>query len=180
MKLLFDLFPVVLFFIVYKLVDIYAATMVAIAASAVQVLFTYFVHKKIENMQIITLVILVVMGTLTIWLQDERFIKWKPTLVNWAMALGILGFRIIAQKNALQQLLGANLDLPPLVWKKMDYAWAIFLSSVGALNLWVAYAFSTDIWVNFKLFGIMGITLLFVLAQGIFLAKHLPQNNSTP
>ncbi len=173
MQLLFDLLPVILFFVAYKFSGIYTATIVAIIASIIQVVISRLRNGKFENMQIFTLIILVVMGGLTIGLQNEQFIKWKPTLVNWGFAIAIYIFTIVQRRPAIEKLMGKKIQLPINIWYQLNNAWAIFFILLGALNLWVAYQFSTETWVNFKLFGLMGITLFFVLIQGVYLSKHM-------
>ncbi len=173
MKLLFDLFPVILFFIAYKLYDIYTATAVAIAASVAQVFFVYMKHRKVEKMHLITLALILVLGGLTLALHDETFIKWKPTLVNWGFALVFWGSHYIGKKPIIRRMLDEALTLPEHVWQRLSMLWITFFIFSGALNLFVAYTFSTDIWVNFKLFGLMGLTVIFIILQGLYLAKYM-------
>ncbi len=176
MKLLFDFFPVVLFFAVYKYTgDIVIATAVLIPVTAAQVGWTWFRHRRVENMHLITLVLVVLLGGATILFQDATFIQWKPTLVNWLFALAFLGSEYIGERNLVQRMLEANLQLPRPVWTRLNFAWIGFFTFVGALNLFVAFNFDENTWVNFKLFGLLGLTLLFVVVQGLWLARHLPE-----
>jgi intracellular septation protein len=176
MKLFFDFFPILLFFIAYKVYDIYVATAVIIVASLAQVLWVWFRHHRVENAHLITLVLVVVLGGATILLHDETFIKWKPTVVNWLFAIVFLGSEFIGERNLLQRMLDSKVAVDsPKVWSRLNLAWVAFFLSIGALNLYVAFHFDTDIWVNFKLFGMMGLTLMFLLAQSFYLARHIEE-----
>jgi intracellular septation protein len=177
MKFLFDFFPILLFFIVYQWVDLYAATAVAMVASAVQVVFYWLKHKRVEPMHILTLVLIMVLGSATLLLQNEWFIKWKPTAINWLFAIILLSSHYWSATPLLQRMLTKQVSLPDFVWLRLSYSWITFFTLMGSLNLLVAYSFSTDVWVLFKLFGMLGFTLLFVVIQAIFLAKHI---DSTP
>ena len=174
MKFLFDLFPVIVFFIAFKFYGIYVATGVAIAATFAQIAWVWFRHRKVDNMLWVSLGVIVVFGGATLLLQDETFIKWKPTVLYWlagVVFLGALAFKTNFVKAVMQE--GGGLELPEAVWTKLAVAWGVFFLFKGALNLWVAYNFSTETWVNFKLFGGMGLMLAFVLAQGLWLAKYV-------
>ena len=178
MKLLFDLFPVVLFFIAYKMYDIYTATIVIIIASMAQVLYFYMKHKRVEKMHIITLILILVLGGLTLYLQDEDFIKWKPTIVNWGFALVFLGSHYIGQKPVIQRMMDQMIQLPELVWERLSWLWIAFFILSGSTNLYVAFNYDTDTWVNFKLFGLMGMTLVFIVIQGIYINKYIQESDS--
>ena len=173
MKLLIDFFPVLLFFIAYKVYDIYVATIVAIVAAFIQVGYSWLSQKKVENMHWITLGLLVVFGGLTLFLRDEIFIQWKPTVINWLFAIAFLGSQFIGKKNFVERMMGANVSLPKAIWFKLNMSWAAFFTFLGIINLFVVYNFDMDTWVNFKLFGMMGITIAFILAQGFFLTKYI-------
>jgi intracellular septation protein len=173
MKLLFDLFPVILFFIAYKMYDIYVATGVAIAATFVQVGYMYAKHKRVEKMHIITLVLIVVLGGATLLLQDERFIAWKPTIVNWGFAAVFLGSHYLFGKTPIvRRMMGSMIELPDQVWIRLSYLWIGFFVFSGVINLWVYYNFSLDAWVNFKLFGLMGLTFAFIILQGLYISRY--------
>ena len=172
MKLLYDFFPVLLFFIAYKLYDIYVATAVIIVASACQVGWTWFRHRRVERMPLITLALLVLLGGATLILQDEMFVKWKPTVVNWLFGLVFLGSQYIGDKTIIERMLGQAMELPSTVWVRLNLIWTAFFVVMGILNLAVAFNFDTDTWVNFKLFGMLGLTLIFVIAQGFYLARY--------
>ncbi len=173
MKFLFDFFPVILFFVAFKVSDIFVATGVAIAATVAQIAWVLARRKKVTGMQWTSLVIIVIFGGATLLLRDETFIKWKPTVLYWlagVVFLGALAFR----QNLVKEVMGEGIELPAPVWTKLAVAWGIFFLFKGALNLWVAYTFSTEVWVNFKLFGGMGLMLAFVVAQALWIARYLP------
>ena len=176
MKLLFDLFPIILFFAAYKLADIYVATAVAIAASVVQIAWLKWRGRKIEPMQWVSLGIIVVFGGLTLFLRDETFIKWKPTVLYTAFALALLVARYAMGKNLIRAMMGHQIKLPARVWDRLNLAWVIFFAVQGAANLFVAYRFPTDVWVSFKLFGSLGLTLVFVLGQAFWLGRHVQED----
>jgi intracellular septation protein len=175
MKFLFDLFPVLVFFVAFKLYDIYVATGVAIAATFVQVGWLKLRGRKVEPVLWASLVIIALFGGATLALHDETFIKWKPTVLYWLFAGVLAGGELLAGRNLLRALLGAQLELPEAAWRRLNLSWIGFFAFMGAANLLVAYNFSTDAWVNFKLFGGIGLMLLFVLAQGLVLAKYLQE-----
>jgi intracellular septation protein len=175
MKFLFDIFPVILFFVAFKFYDIYVATAVAIAATFLQIGWLWLRRRKIENMLWVSLAVIVVFGGATLLLQNETFIKWKPTVLYWlfaaALAMAQLGFR----KNLIRAMMEAQVTLPDPVWIRLLASWIAFFSVMGALNLIVAYNFSTDTWVNFKLFGGIGLMLVFVVLQALMLSRHIEE-----
>lgn len=173
MKFLTDLLPVILFFIAYKTYDIYVATAVAIAAAAIQVAYCWIRYRHVEKMQWITLLLLVFFGGLTLLLQDPVFIKWKPTVINWLFALAFLGSAMFMKRSLIQRMMGHAMELPGHIWSRLNFAWIIFFTAMGLLNLYVAFEFSEETWVNFKLFGMMGLTLVFVIGQGFYLAPYM-------
>jgi intracellular septation protein len=175
MKFLFDLFPVILFFVAFKLADLYVATGVAIAATFAQVGWLKLRGRKVDKMLWASLVIIVIFGGATLALHDETFIKWKPTVLYWLFAVVLAGGELVFGRNLIRAVLGEQLQLPDHAWRTLNRLWAGFFAFMGALNLLVAYSFSTDAWVNFKLFGGIGLMLLFVLAQGMFLAKYVEE-----
>lgn len=173
MQMLYDFIPVVLFFIGYKLAGIYAATAIAMAISIAQVTAYYLRHKKFEPMQVITLILLLLLGGTTLALHNETFIKWKPTVINWVFALGFILSHFIGKKPLIQRLLDKNINLPNAIWNRLSLSWIAFFILLGIANLFVIYHFDTDTWVNFKLFGMLGLTVLFTIAQSLYLAKYL-------
>jgi len=174
MKQLLEFIPVILFFITYKLYDIYTATAVIIVATIIQVAITWFKYKKVEPMQWITLGLIVVMGGATIYLQNEQFIKWKLTVIEWLFGLAFLGSQFFGKKTFVERMMGANIELPAPVWKKLNLAWASFFISVGGINIYVMQNYNTDDWVTFKTFGVPGLMLIFIVIQMIFIYKHIP------
>ena len=178
MKFLFDLFPVILFFIVYKFFGIYAATATAIIATIVQIGWVKYRHGKVDGALIASGVIIVVFGGATLLLHDESFIKWKPTVLYWLFAISLVGTNLLFKKNLIRSLMDKKISMPEKVWDKLNLAWAIFFAALGCLNLYVAFNFSTDTWVNFKLFGTMGLMLVFVIGQSIALDKHMIAKDS--
>ena len=169
MKILFDFFPLILFFAAYKFYGIFVATAVAIIASILQVGFFWVRQRRFETTHLITLAVIVTFGGMTLIFQDIIFIKWKPTIVEWIFAAMVLGSHLTGRRTALEFMLGSQLKLPPPVWRKVNLGWGLFFLLVGALNLYVAFFFRldldpqarTDLWVNFKVFGILPITFLF-------------------
>ena len=178
MKFLFDLFPVILFFIAFKLQGIYVATAVAIAASIGQIGWLWLRGRKIDAMLWVSLAIIVVFGSATLLLHDETFIKWKPTVLYWLFACVLGASELLFHKNLIRKMLGEQIQLPGPAWSKLNFSWVGFFACMGFLNLYVAFNYPTDTWVNFKLFGGMGLMLAFVIGQGLFLAKYVEQKES--
>ena len=176
MKFLFDFFPFLVFFITYIIYDFYIATAALIAASIVQLALYWVKYRKVEKMLIISVTLVVVLGGITILLHDETFLKWKATVFSWISALVFLSSHFIGKKVILQRMF-ANLELPKNVWRQWNMAWVIFLATLGSLNLFVAYNFSTETWVYFKMFGFLGLMLVFLIIQAIMLAKYLPSDD---
>ena len=175
MKLLLDFFPIILFFVAYKVWGIYAATGVAIAATVVQLAYMRIKTGKTEPMQWVSLAIIVVFGGATLLAHNENFIKWKPTVLYWVMGTVLLIGQLVFNKNFIRTLMGTQIQLPDPVWKNLNWGWTGFFAVMGALNLWVAFNFDTDTWVNFKLFGGMGLMIVFVIAQAIYLSRHVKE-----
>lgn len=172
MKAFIDFIPILLFFIAYKFYDIYVATAVVIVASVVQAGYVYLTEKRIPGMLLASTGLIVLLGAATLILQDDNFIKWKPTVVNWLFAAVFIGSLYVGSKPLLQRMMeGAFAHLPLSVWQRMSWVWALFFISVGIINLWVAYTFDTDTWVNFKLFGLLALTFVFIIAQSLYLMK---------
>ena len=173
MKFLFDLFPVILFFVAFKVADIYTATAVAIGATFLQVGWLKLRGKRVEPMLWASLAIIVVFGGATLLLQDETFIKWKPTVLYWLFGVVLAGGVLVFRKNLIRTLLSEQMKLPDPVWSRLNWSWVGFFAFMGAANLYVAYNYSTDLWVNFKLFGGIGLMLVFVVAQSLLLSKYI-------
>jgi len=175
MKFLFDLFPVIVFFVAFKLADIYVATATAIVATFLQVGWLKLRRRWVDPMLWASLAIIVVFGGATLALRDETFIKWKPTVLYWLFGAVLGGAELLFRRNLIRSMLGAQVQLPEPVWMKLNWSWTAFFAFMGAANLYVAFNFSTDLWVNFKLFGGMGLMLLFVIVQALFLARYLEE-----
>ena len=180
MKLLIDFFPIALFFIAFKFAGIYVATAVAMLATLVQIGWLYFKHRKVEPMQWVSLAIITLFGGATLIFHDETFIKWKPSILYWlmgsALVVGQLGFK----KNFIQSMMSAQLSLPDFVWLRLLWSWSGFFAIMGGINLWVAFNYDTDTWVNYKLFGSMGLMFVFVLAQGVYLSRFIQPEADQP
>ncbi len=213
MKFLFDLLPVILFFIAYKVYGIYPAIVVIMLATSIQVGVNWLRHRKVEKMHLITLVLVVVLGGATLFLQDKAFFMWKPSVVNWLFALAFLGSHFIGQRKTLvERMMSQAIEAPAVVWTRLNISWILFFILMGFANLYVANFFfeanaaliaaggaaadlencaatlsgdllqlclqaksSEDNWVDFKLYGMMGLTFAFVIAQAFYLARHMPQ-----
>ena len=173
MKFLFDIFPVVLFFIAFKVYDIYVATAVAIAATFVQIGWTWLRHRKVDNLLWVSLAVIVVFGGATLVLQDETFIKWKPTVLYWLFSIVLAVAVLVFRKNLIRAMMETQVTLPEIVWSRLLASWIAFFALMGVLNLVVAYNFSTDAWVDFKLFGGIGLMLAFIVLQAFMLARHI-------
>ena len=173
MKLLFDFFPIFIFFLSYKLFGIYTATAIAMIASFFQVVFYRFKHQRYEKMHLISLGLIFVLGGATLFFHNPWFIKWKPTGIYWLTSLVFLGSPWVTNKPLIQKMMDGNINLPQKIWYRLNYAWALFFVLMGSVNLYVAYYYSTDVWVNFKLFGGAGFTLVFVFMQALYLTRHL-------
>jgi len=202
MKLLIDFFPIILFFAAFKAWGIYAATAVAIVATIVQIAYLRFKTGKVETMQWVSLGVIIVFGGATLlthsdvfigWLSQydpsmatqlsansDSFIKWKPTVLYWLMGGALLVGLMLFKKNFIKSLMGAQMQLPDHVWNTLNWAWAGFFAAMGVLNLWVAFNFDTDTWVNFKMFGGIGLMLAFVVGQALYLGRYLkePEQNA--
>lgn len=178
MKFLFDLFPIIVFFAAFKFWGIYPATGLAIAATFLQVGYLLARRRKVEPMLWVSLVIIVLFGGATLLLHDETFIKWKPTILYWLFAVVLALAPIFFKKNLIRAMLGEQVAMPAHAWSRLNLSWVGFFTVMGLINLYVAFHYSTDTWVNFKLFGGIGLMLLFVIAQGLFLAKYMQEKGS--
>lgn len=200
-KFLFDLFPVILFFIAFKVGSsnpeaaqaalnafgmhaapggkpgIFLATLVAILATFVQVAWIKLHRRKVDLMLWVSLFIITVFGGATLWLQDENFIKWKPTVLYWIFASAIFGASVFG-KNLIRSITSGQMELPDAAWRQMNLSWGAFFGFMGIANLWVAFNFTTDAWVNFKLYGTIGLMLVFVVIQSLMLAKYIDKEES--
>jgi|SRR5215831_15813349 len=176
MQLLADYFPLFLFFIAFKLWDIYVATAVAIVASVAQIAYFRWRRGKIEVAHWLSLVVIATFGGATLILHDETFIKWKPTVLYWLFGAILAVGRLAFGKNLIAALL-KDLTLPDPVWARITWSWVVFFAAMGAANWYIAFHYPTDIWVNFKVWGGIGLVLLFVLGQAFALARYLPERH---
>lgn len=218
MKFLFDFFPLALFLIVYKFGDIYTATMVIIAASFVQVGVHWLIHRRFEKMHLVSLALFVVLGGMTLYLRDKRFIMWKPTIVNWLFAAAFIATAFIGEKPIIQRMFGGQMKMADAIWRKLNVGWIIFFIISGLVNLYFAQSYITaqnelvaaapsltsdqladldcqtlftgeirplcqtasdreKTWVTVKVFGLMGLTILFIIGQSIFLMRHIESDD---
>jgi intracellular septation protein len=208
MKFLFDLFPVILFFATFKVAEgrkeaaaellgslfgsigltafapeqapILLATVVVILATFAQIAWVWWRHGKVDKMLWVSLVLIVILGGMTIALRDDTFIKWKPTVLYWIFAVMLIVSATLFRKNLIRAMLGEQIQAPDHVWTVLNLAWAAFFALMGAANLFVALSFPTDIWVNFKLFGTMGLMFAFILAQGFWLNRYIEEPVADP
>ncbi|MDH5181154.1 MAG: septation protein A [Gammaproteobacteria bacterium] len=183
MKFLFDFFPLILFFIVYKsyddnLLGVIAGTKMLIAAGIIQNGIFWLKNRRFETMHLITLVLGTVLGGATIYFHNADFIKWKPTAVYWLFALVFMGSEFIGKKSVIRRMLEKNITLPDEIWSRLSYAWTAFFTALGSLNLYIAFTFSLDTWVLFKVYGIIGLILLFVIAQAVYMARFISEDAS--
>jgi intracellular septation protein len=171
MQFLVDLLPVIAFFVAYKLADIYVATGVLIVGVLLQTLASWMRHRKVSPMLLTSAALVLVFGGLTLLIHDATFIMWKPSIVNWLFAAAFLVSQYLRGPTIVQRMMGENIVLDPASWRRLNLMWVGFFLFAGALNLYVAYSYDEATWVNFKLFGLMGLTLAFALAQGVWIAR---------
>ena len=181
-KLLFDLFPLILFFLAFRFADIYVATGAAMAAAVLQILWLRLTGRAIEPTHWINLTVIVVFGGATLLFHDDTFIKWKPTVLYWLFAAILMGARLFTGRNLMRRLMGDKIALPERAWNRLNDSWAGFFAASGALNLYVAFSgrFTEAQWVNFKVFGLMILLLLFVVAQSLWLGRHIQTEPAAP
>jgi len=171
MKFLFDLFPVILFFIAYKFSNIYTATLVVIGATIFQVIYSKLVHKRVDKLLIFNAVLISILGGTTLWLHDANFIKWKPSILYWLLSGALLFFQFFKKKNLVKNLIGKQIQLTEKGWDQISITSAVFFGVLGALNLYIAFNFSESTWVNFKLFGITGLIMCYAVLIGILASR---------
>jgi len=173
MKVFFDLIPVLLFFIGFKFFGIFAATAIAIATTLALIVFSKIRHGKVDNMLLANGAIISVLGGVTLLLHDKTYIMWKPTVLYWLAAAVLLISNVVFKKNFIQQMMGKMLNPPLSIWNKLNLIWVAFLVALGFLNLYVAFNYSLDTWVNFKLFGVTSMLFIFMIVQTIILKKYI-------
>jgi intracellular septation protein len=174
MKLLYDFFPVLVFFIAYKLFGIYIGTGALIVASFIQLAYLWLRYKKVEPMHIVGFVLVLIFGGATLLLHDVMFLKWKVSIINWLFGAVCFFSQWFSKKSIIQRLMEANIELPAKVWIGLNYMWAWFFIIMGTINIYIAYHYSTNAWVNFKVFGMLGLTVVFIIIQTIYLYRHMP------
>lgn len=175
MKQLIEFIPLIIFFVLYKMYDIYVATGALIVATAIQIVLTFIVYRKFEKMQLVTFVMVAVFGGMTLFLKDESFIKWKVTIVYLVFAMGLFVTQLMG-RPLIKGMLAKEISLPDSAWSKINYAWIGFFSFCAALNVYVAFTMSLDIWVNFKVFGLLAATFGFMILTGIYIYKQIPKD----
>ena len=180
MKILLDFLPIAVFFVAFKLFDIWVATGVAIAATVLQIAWLRWSTGKVEPMQWLSLGVIVLFGGATLLAHNDTFIKWKPTVLYWLMGGALAIGQLVFKRNLLKSLMGAQMSLPEPAWRSLSWSWTAFFAAMGVLNLWVAYHFDTDTWVNFKLFGGLGLMVLFVIGQALYLSKYMKTEADRP
>ena len=177
MQIFYDLFPILIFFILFKMAGIYAATLGAMLAAVAQVGVFWWRHRSFEMMQIITLVVILVLGAATLFFHNPMFIKWKPTIINWAFAFIFTFLPLLTKRTLVEILLSHKIKLPQHVWQNLNTSWIAFFLIIGSINVVVIYNYSTETWVNFKLFGMLALSILFVIGQAFYLAKHVQDDD---
>lgn len=176
MKQLIDFIPLIIFFALYKMFDIYTATGALIVATLLQIAVTWIIYKKVEKMQLITALLVTVFGGMTLFFQDDNFIKWKVTIVYALFAIGLIVSQLLG-KPLIKGMLGKEMTLPDTVWRNINNAWVLFFFLLSIINIYVAYQMPLDFWVNFKVFGLLALTLAYTLVTGVYIYKHLPQES---
>lgn len=175
MKQFLDFLPLIVFFAFYKLYDIYVASGALIVATALALVFTWVKYRKVEKMTLITFLMVLVFGTLTLVFHNDLFIKWKVTVIYALFALALLISQWVLKKPLVQRMLGKELTLPDKVWSNLNLAWAVFFLACGLANIYVAFWLPQSVWVNFKVFGLTVLTLVFTLLSGIYIYRHMPE-----
>ncbi|CAI0778341.1 Probable intracellular septation protein A [Serratia entomophila] len=175
MKQFLDFLPLIVFFAFYKLYDIYVASGALIVATALALVFTWVKYRKVEKMTLITFLMVLVFGTLTLVFHNDLFIKWKVTVIYALFALALLISQLVLKKPLVQRMLGKELTLPDKVWSNLNLAWAMFFLACGLANIYVAFWLPQNVWVNFKVFGLTVLTLVFTLISGIYIYRHMPE-----
>lgn len=178
MKQLLDFIPLIIFFVLYKTNDIFVATGALIIATAVQVAVTWFLYKKVEKMQLVTFAMVTVFGGLTLFLHDENFIKWKVTIIYAIFSIGLAVSQIMG-KPLIKSMLGKEIILPDTVWTRINMAWTGFFAVCAVVNIYVAFSLPLDVWVNFKVFGLLALTLIFTLVTGGYIYHHMPKETDS-
>lgn len=172
-KMINDLLPAIVFFAVYKFYDIFFATAALIIVTIAQVVWEYAKHRKVAKAQIMIAILVAVFGGATLYFHNEEFIKWKVSIINWLMGVGLIITTYTMKETPMEKILKDTIELKTRKWREINNMWGAYFTVLGTINLFVAYFFSTDIWMNFKLFGLIGITFAFLIIQSIYLSKHI-------
>jgi intracellular septation protein len=175
MQLVVDFMPVIVFFVAYKLFGMYVATAAIMVTMSVQIAVQWFTKRRVNKMLLISGILVLVFGGITIALRNPLFIQWKPTIVNWLFAVAFLGSRFVGDKTLIQRMMEQAIALPAAMWRQLNWLWVGNFSFLGAANIYVVYHYSEEFWVNFKLYGMLGLTLLMALIQGIWIARNMPE-----
>ncbi len=176
MKQFLDFLPLIVFFAFYKMYDIYAASGALIVATALALVYSWFKYRKLEKMTLITFLMVAVFGGLTLFFHNDEFIKWKVTVIYALFAVALLVSQLVMKKPLIQRMLGKEITLPEHVWAKLNVAWALFFILCGIANIYIAFWLPQDVWVNFKVFGLTAATLVFTLLSGVYIYRHMPQD----
>jgi len=181
MKFLFDFFPVLLFFITYKshedqVEGMVTATGVLIMATAFQITYTWLRHRRVEKIHLITLVLVLVLGGATMYFREPKYLIWKVTIANWLFAAVFLGSHYIGHKPVIKRMMDHAIQLPEKIWLHLSMSWVAFFTIIGAVNLYIGFRYDFDTWVNFKFYGLMGLTLGFTILQAIYLSRHVQED----
>lgn len=175
MKQFLDFLPLIVFFAFYKMYDIYAASGALIVATALALVYSWYKYRKLEKMTLITFLMVAVFGGLTLFFHNDEFIKWKVTVIYALFAIALLVSQLVMKKPLIQRMLGKEITLPEHVWAKLNVAWALFFIICGVANIYIAFWLPQDVWVNFKVFGLTAATLVFTLLSGVYIYRHMPQ-----
>jgi len=180
MQVLFDVFPVIVFFVVYRLSGIYAATAAIMVTMAVQIAYQWFRHGKVNQMFLASGIVVAILGAITLALRNPLFIQWKPTIASWLFAAAFLGSRFVGNQTLVERIMGQAVQLEAAFWRQLNWVWVVTFAVLGVVNLYVVYHFSEQIWVDFKLFGITGITVLVAVGQALWIASRMAPGQPTP
>jgi len=180
MQVLFDVLPVIVFFVVYRFSGIYAATAAIMATMTVQIAYQWFRHGKVNQMFLASGIVVAILGAITLALRNPLFIQWKPTIASWLFAAAFLGSRFVGDQTLVERIMGQAVQLQPAFWRQLNWVWVATFAVLGVVNLYVVYHFSEQIWVDFKLFGITGITVLVAVGQALWIASRMAPGQPTP
>ncbi len=175
MKQLLDFLPLIIFFAFYKMYDIFVATGALIVATAVALVISWYKYRKVEKMTLVTFVLVAFFGGLTLFFHNDEFIKWKVTVIYGLFAAALLISQWVLKKNLIQSMLGKEIVLPAPVWSRLNLAWALFFIVCGLVNIYVAFWLPQNVWVNFKVFGLTALTLIFTLLSGIYMYRNMTE-----